>query len=134
MSRAVYEAGKVILAEKNSTVDISTLYTIANDAAFPTKWTGTTANGAVAAGTPVLHMFFEWDGTDGAMYTLDGTTPDNTTGMMVMAGTMGVSVGAAGTSNELVIRGQTPITNLLVIAMAGASILVTWYIEIDDNR
>lgn len=134
MSRAVYEAGKVVLAEKTSRVDISTLYTIKDDAAFPTKWSGTTANGTAAAGTPVLHVFYEWDGTDGAMYTLNGATPDDSTGMMVMAGTMGTNVGVSGSSSEVVIRGQKPITDFLTISMAGASILVTWYIEIDDNR
>lgn len=132
MSVAQYETGEIVLAAVTSPVSITSLYVLKNDTHFPTKWGIAPANGGSASGTPVLHMYFEWDGTDGARYTLDGTTtPDNDTGFLVIQDD---AIGVAGSSTELILRGQDAITNLQTIAIAGAGVSVTWIITVDDDR
>ena len=132
MSRAQYQTGNVILQAVTTPVSITTLYAMTTDLPAVPTWGTSPVNGASASGTPVLHMFVEWDGTGGARYTVDGTTtPDDNTGFLVPH--VGAT-GTAGTSSEIVLTDQAAITNLQIIAIGGASDTVTWYIEIADDR
>lgn len=131
MSSPIYLTGQTVIAEQNTAASINSAYTLSADSAYPTKWTGTTANGATASGAATLHIFFNWDGTHGARFTLNGTTtPTTTVGHLVP--TEGV-LGAAGTTTELIIRGQSQIANFKAIG-TGSGITVTWYICVDDDR
>jgi len=130
MGTRVSEVGNVVIAAITTTASINSAYVLANDSAYPTKFAGTTANGANVGGTAVLHVFYDWDGTHGARFTLNGTTPTNAVGHLVP--TAG-ALGAAATSTELVIRGQQNIAAFQTIG-TGSGVKISWYLTIDDDR
>ena len=122
-----YPSNNVVIAAVTTTTGIDSAYVLANAAAYPTKWAGTTANGSNVGGTPVLHVFYDWDGTNGARFTVDGTTPTTTVGHLLTKGS------AAGTATELIITGLSKIAAFRTIG-TGNGIKISWYIEISDDR
>lgn len=123
---ATYPCNNVVIAAVTTTAGIDSAYVLANAAAYPTKWAGTSANGSNVGGTPVLHVFYDWDGTNAARFTVNGTTPTTTVGHLV-------SKGAASTATELIIAGASKIAAFQTIG-TGNGIKISWYIEISDDR
>lgn len=119
--------GKAVLAAVTTTVGIDSAYVLSSATGYPTKWaTGNATYEGSASGVPELHVFYDWDGTSGARYTVDGTTPTTTVGHLV-------SKGAAGTSTELTLRGKAIIAAFQTIG-TGNGIKISWYISVDDDR
>ena len=130
MAQAVFQSPEVVIAAQTTKTSITSKYTLSGDANYPTKWAGTTANGVNVGGTAKLYMFFEWDGTHGARYSVTSTSPTTAVGHLVP--TNGV-LGAALSSTLLVITGSTEIAAFKVIG-TGSGINVTWYITVADDR
>jgi hypothetical protein len=121
-----YPADNVVIAAVTTTAGIDSAYVLSSATGYPTKWAGTTANGANVGGTAVLHVFYDWDGTNGARFTVNGTTPTSAVGHLI-------SKGAAATSTELIIVGQSKIAAFQTIG-TGSGIKISWYIEVNNDR
>lgn len=131
MAQAVFQSPEVVIAAQTTKASITSKFTLSGDANYPTKFAGTTANGANVGGTAKLYVYYEWNGTNGARFTINGTDPTSTVGHLVP--TDG-ELGQAGSATVLVIVGASSIANFKTIATGGSTTNITWLITVADDR
>jgi len=133
MSKTNIPCGEVYLASQPTATSIDSAYLITADSNYTaiTKWTGAVVNGTSPAGTAILRVYYQWDGTNGARYTLSGSSPTTTVGHLIPV--PGSAVGGAGTSSVLEIHGQAAIAAFRTIGTA-SGIKITWLITVCDDR
>lgn len=130
MNASVYPSGAIWRFDVTTPASIDSSYQPSAETGWPTSYAKTGTNTGTASGTLVLHVFYEWDGTNKARYTVSGTAPTTAHGHLVPAG---ATVPAAGTATEIVIYGQDNVVNFKTVGTA-SGIKVTFYLEVCVDR